>query len=156
MSLANDDACITLLETQISNANNLTDDEKFSMVDTLQLARLINGDEDLVRRSLKHMLINGVRREMKDPNRIRDTARLVALDIVKQHANSCELKAPTGSLISLSKGRLRISGTAAILISLFVSVIAFMALFTWWQNSRTREIVKLVNQSHAERNGLHE
>lgn len=138
------DSRLSILEGQVRNSKAHTQDEIAAMADSIELAALINGDDDIIRRSLKQILINGVRRELKDPDRIQNiaesVAKVAATAAVKKHIEDCGKL--NNNAISMEKGRLRVTGKAAVVLSLFLGLFLAVGMVLWWQTSKTEEIMK--------------
>lgn len=144
------DSRLTILEGQVRNSKDHTPDEINSMADAIELAALINGDDDIIRRSLKMILINGVRRELKDPGRIQTIAECAAINTTKlavtRHIDECRNRDST-NIISLEKGKLRVTGKAAIVFSVIFSISVALGVFTYWQNSKMQKILSAYQNS---------
>jgi hypothetical protein len=141
---------LTILEAQVRNSKDHTPDEINAMADAIELAALINGDDDIIRRSLKMILINGVRRELKDPARIQAIAECTAKTTTKlavaKHIDECRNR-ENGNIISLEKGKLRVTGKAALVFSVIFSISVAMGVFTYWQNSKMQKILSAYQNS---------
>jgi len=144
------DSRLTILEEQVRNSKDHTPDEINAMADAIELATLINGDDDIIRRSLKMILINGVRRELKDPGRIRAIAEFASRDTtnlaVIKHIEECRSR-EGANIISLEKGKIRVTGKAAIIFSVIFSMTLALGVFTYWQNSKMQKILSAYQNS---------
>ena len=133
------------LKDQIQKSTTHTRDERDYMIDTIALAEQINGDDDLVKRSQKMMMVNGVRRELRDPDRTSRIAEAVAIKIVSTamevHIRDCPGK-KSNSVVTWKKGEgIRMSGPAAVT---FASLLAFGCIVggvIYWQHKQTRQMI---------------
>ncbi len=153
--MSGEDARLRLLFHEVESTTEHTRSEKDTMADTLRIAEEINGDHDPVRRAIKTMLINGVRRELQDPGRIKriaeSTIGTTVTLAIQGHVNDCPLKGSIGSVVSFEKGKLRISGQAAWVFAIVAAIVVVGCGITWMQQKNTRRVLENLNrQAHVE------
>jgi len=137
-----DATLIAILHKDIEIAqtsNSHTPEEIWSMGESLGIAESFNGSDDLRDRALKRILIDSVRKDIREPGRIHRIAVVEAGDAVSEHARLCVGK-KTSSTFKL--GKLQVSGQAATVFAPIMAVGLIIMFFVYWQNSKTREQVK--------------
>ena len=139
------DARLEDLKDQIRTSKIHTSEERNDMADTIHLAEMINGDDDLVRRSLKMMMINGVRRELRDPGRAARIAEAAAKDhvhaAIQTHVVECPAKGH--SLVTWKKGEgIKMTGMAAVVFSVFLAFGAVTCGVIYYQHKQTRAMLE--------------
>ena len=139
---------LDLLKDQIHESTIHTSPEKDDMADTLKLAREINGDDDLVRRSIKMMMINGIRRELRDPGRsmriAEAAAEKIAARAIEVHVTNCpgQRAAP---VITYKRGEgIRFTGDAARIFARLCAVAFIVILAIWWHNTYTSNKIRTI------------
>ena len=137
------------LKRQIERSEMHTPEERDMMIDTVTLAERINGDDDITRSSLKMMMINGIRRELRDPGRTTRIAESTAFKIIEHSITTHVLTCPNKPMtfVTYKKGEgLRVTGDAA---KVFAGVLAAGAVAAWISYYHFENVRKLVAEAQS-------